>query len=387
MTDHLRFPLAGRIWFGVAVLLALVGWVKTINLLLLLGYMLLALLGVNMWLAWRTARRLTATRQPTQPIYAGEEATVTADVTNHSRRPVTALITDQAADNRSAWLFAPLPAGQTQPIAARWILPTRGRHAVGPLTVEAGYPFGLVVAARAVSPPGELVVLPAVGRVDVEAFRRWLVRAGAGETDSRRPSRRAAPGRGDVRGLRPYRAGDSPRDIHWKTSARRGQLLVREHDQGEPLDLVLIVDPWSADAKPTWQLEWALSLAMTLGRSWCASAAGSDLALIVAGSPPVVHSGRASPGFVRPAFACLADVTGSPEVSPVPIGLARRRSFRAVRVVVSTRPASPVAEELRRAGLPVAVVHPAAPPAWYFPPTPPAWHSPPTERNMRHAKQ
>jgi uncharacterized protein (DUF58 family) len=377
MTDHLRFPLVGRIWLGVAFLLALVGWVKTINLLLLLGYVLFALLGVNAWLAWRMSRRLTAARRPTPPVYAGETVAVAADVTNPSRRAATVLITDQAAGNRSAWLLAPLPAGQSQPLTTRWALRARGRHATGPLTAEAGYPFGLVVAARALAPPGELVVLPAVGRVDVEAFRRWLVRAGAGEADSRRPSRRAAPGRGDVRGLRPYRAGDSPRDIHWKTSARRGQLLVREHDQGEPLDLVLIVDPWSADAQLTERLEWVLSLATTLGRSWCASAAGSDLTLIVAGSPPVVRSGRASPGFVRPAFACLADVTGSPDVPPVPPGLARRRSFRAARVVVSTRPAGPVAEELRRAGLPVALVHPAAPPVWY---------SPPKECNMRCAK-
>jgi uncharacterized protein (DUF58 family) len=37
--------------------------------------------------------------------------------------------------------------------------------------------------------------------------------------------------RGEYRGLRQYRPGDDPRDIHWRSSARRGTPVIREYDR------------------------------------------------------------------------------------------------------------------------------------------------------------
>ncbi len=367
---RLRFTRAAWIWLGVSVVLAAVGWFKTINLLLLLGYILLALLGLNAWYAWRASGRLAARRLPAGPAFPGEPVAVSAEVWNPTDRPATAVVTDRSAANRSAWLFAPLPPRDARLISARWTFPVRGLHPIGPLAAEAGYPFGLVTATWELAPPGEVPVLPPVGAVDVERFRRWLVRGGAGDVHTRRPSRRPAPGQGDVRGLRPYRPGDSPREIHWKTSARRGQLLVREYDRAEPLDLVLVVDPWLPDGiydkQAARRLEWALSLATSLGLAW--SDTGSDLTLIVPGTPPEVRSGRGTPGFVRQAFALLAGLNGGPAVPVVPPGLARRGGRRTARVVVSPRPQSPLADAIRQAGLPCAAVDPSAEPTWFVPP-------------------
>lgn len=372
--SHVRFrlPPSVRIWWvGSAALLAVIGWFKSINLLLLLGYVLLALLVVNAWVAWRAARRPAAARRPTAPVFPGEPVVAAAEVTNPSARPVTALVTDRAGANRAVWLLAPLDPGGSRVLRARWAFPARGKYPVGPLVVESSYPFGLVSAVRELAGPGEVVVLPAVGKVDLERFRRWLVLGASGESYSRRPSRRAAPGTGDVRGLRPYRTGDSPRDIHWKTTARRNQLLVREYDRGDPVGLVLVVDPWVPDGPLTPEaarrLEWVLSLATTLGQAWCGADAGSELTLIVPGRPPAVRSGRCTPGFVRQAFAVLAGVAGTPDV-PTAVPPEARRSSRAARLVVSTRPGSPVAEALRASGLPCAAADPTSPPAWFTPP-------------------
>jgi uncharacterized protein (DUF58 family) len=369
---RLSLPWSVRVWWlGAALVLAGVGWFKTINLLLLLGYVLLALIAVNAWVAWRAARRLTASRRPTATVFPGEGVVVSVDVANPSTRPVTALITDRAGWNRAAWFLAPLGSGKSRNLTARWTFPVRGRQVVGPLAVEASYPFGLVKAVRELAAPGEVLVLPALGRVDLNGFRRWLARGSSGESRSRRLSRRAAPGTGDVRGLRPYRPGDSPRDIHWRSSARRNQLLVREYDRGDPVGLVIVVDPWvpaeASTPEADRRLEWALSVATTIGQTWCDNDDGSDLTLIVPGSPPRVRSGRCTPGFVRQAFAVLADLTGSADVPPVAPSLARRSS-RAARVVVSTRPTSPVADALRSAGLPCATVDPTAAPVWFTPP-------------------
>ena len=102
-------PWSVRVWWvGSALVLAGVGWFKSINLLLLLGYVLLALVGVNAWTAWRSARRLTATRRPSAPVFPGEAVVVSVEVTNPSARPVTALVTDRSALEPGG--LAPRPA-------------------------------------------------------------------------------------------------------------------------------------------------------------------------------------------------------------------------------------------------------------------------------------
>ena len=369
---RLRITALAVGWLLVAVVLSAAGWFKTINLFVLAGYVLVALLGVNVWLAWWAAARLSARRQPVTPTFPGETAVLFAEVTNASRRPVTAVVTDRAGENRAAWLLAPLAPGETRRLAARWEFRTRGRHPVGPMEVDAAYPFGLAHATRAIAPPGEVLVLPPIGAVDLAKFRRWLIRGGAGDAHVRKPTRRPAPGLGDVRGVRAYRSGDSPRDIHWKTSARRNQLLVRDYDRSEPLDLRVVIDPWLprgvVPPEAARRLEWALSAAASLVKTWCEADDPTDLTVVVPGTPPVVRSGRGSPSFVRTALVPLAELTGRPTIPPVPPELVRGRSNRTARLLVSSRPGGPLADAFRRAGLPFAVVDPSSPPAWFTPP-------------------
>lgn len=377
---RVRVTRAAVVWVGVAVVLAVVGWYKSINLLVLGGYLLLALLGINLAAAWLVAGRLRVTRLPPPPTFPSEFVTVTAAVTNVSTRPATALLTAAAGPNRAAWLLAPLAGGDTQPLAAAWAFPTRGRHVAGPVVVDSAYPLGLVHVFRPLCDPTEILVLPALGRVDLAMFRRWLVRGGGADVPAPRSSRRAAPGTGDIRGLRPYRAGDSPREIHWRSSARRGQLLVREYDQVEPLDVTVVVDPYlPADPTPADRaaLEWVLSLATTLAQAWATADAPADLTLVVpAAGGPIVHHGRATPAFVRRAFASLAEVAGTPAVPPVPADAVRRRSRRATRLLVSPRAGGPLLTGLRTGGLAVREVTPHTPAAWYTAPAGPAGRTP-----------
>jgi uncharacterized protein (DUF58 family) len=73
----------------------------------------------------------------------------------------------------------------------------------------------------------------------------------------------------EVMGIRGYRAGDSPRHIHWRTVARTGQLASKEFaDETQPgvvLALDLFQHPYApSDTKHT-PFEWAIKLAASIG--------------------------------------------------------------------------------------------------------------------------
>ncbi|MGL6073462.1 MAG: DUF58 domain-containing protein [Fimbriiglobus sp.] len=384
----IRLTRAAWVWLAVALMIVLVGWYKTINLLVLSGYILIALMAVNLLLAWRASSRMRAERMPTPTAFAGETVTIQAEISNEGDQAITTLVTAMSPLNQSSWLLAPLDGEAKKPITARWSFPKRGRHSLGPLTVDSSYPLGLIHVIRELVPEDHILVLPQLGTVEIEPFRVWLRRQTAGEGETRRPSRQAAPGGGDVRGLRAYRPGDSPRQIHWKTSARRNQLLVMEYDKIEPLDVVLILDPYLPDLgavsdiveQSTWarqiherqeserRLEWMLSLTATLAMSLSRADTPAMLTLMIPGTPPKSEHGRAAPAFIRRAFTEIAEIVGMASVPIVPADFVRPRSGRATRIVMTSRERSPLTKSLRAAGLSTIEVSAMRPPVWFHPP-------------------
>jgi uncharacterized protein (DUF58 family) len=81
-------------------------------------------------------------------------------------------------------------------------------------------------------------------------------------------TRAAAPGAGDtVRAVRPYVPGDPARLVHWPTSARRGELVVREHEPPPTVGVALVVDVTAGGAAA----EDAASRAAGIGRATLAT--------------------------------------------------------------------------------------------------------------------
>lgn len=107
----------------------------------------------------------------------------------------------------------------------------RGRFAVGPLSVRITDPFGLVERRREIGGTAELVVTPRVLPLPaIPLSGGWQ---GAGE---HRPQAFASGSAEDV-SVREYRRGDDLRRVHWRSSARVGDLMVRREEQ-----------PWEAHA-------------------------------------------------------------------------------------------------------------------------------------------
>lgn len=152
------------------------------------------------------------------------------------------------------------------------IKPTRrGRWPLGPLVVRRTDPFGVVRTRATLGEQAEVAVWPQV--VALPLPRGSLV----GEPD--RVTLGARTPSSDDAALRDYRVGDDLRRVHWASSARRGELLVRSDERAGLRPTSVIID-LPADRAG---IEWTISLAASMG-----------LALLEAGHPVRLLGGRAS---------------------------------------------------------------------------------------------
>ena len=105
----------GLFWLGVTLLLGLVGWLKSINLVLILAYLMATLFILNGLLARLQVRRVSAAKQLLLPVLAGETTTVRVAVTNSGTRPATVSIEDSCRRGRDELARSPTLA-RAQPL-------------------------------------------------------------------------------------------------------------------------------------------------------------------------------------------------------------------------------------------------------------------------------
>ncbi|MDZ8091878.1 MAG: DUF58 domain-containing protein [Nostoc sp. DedQUE05] len=190
-----------------------------------------ALLGVAAILPPRSLTGLSITRRPIQPVSAGDELTVELEICNQTQQPVSLL---QVEDILPFVLGKPVQkAIETIPSQGsyRWVYyhPTVRRGVYRWHTVElgSGAPLGLFWCRRQRDCAATAIVYPTV----LPLASCPLVDE-MGQEESKRGDPRGKPLQtattGLVRSLRPYRLGDPTRLIHWRTSARYGELRVRE---------------------------------------------------------------------------------------------------------------------------------------------------------------
>ena len=138
----------------------------------------------------------------------------------------------------------------------------RGRFSTGPLTVRTTDPFGLVQLDRQFVATSEVMVTPQI--VPLPAMRTV---GGGGNTGEERPHRIGVVGQDDAL-VREYRQGDDVRRIHWRSTARLGDLMVRREEQAwDPSASLLLDSRADAHAGRGMQnsLEWAISAVASIG--------------------------------------------------------------------------------------------------------------------------
>ena len=112
----------------------------------------------------------------------------------------------------------------------------RGVHSLGPLTVTATDPFGLTRRRTVFADHTKATIAPAV--IELSPLTNLL-----GDAGGTLHSQTNHLGQGaDNLVARPYAPGDSMRRIHWRASAHRGDLMVRQEEQESTPDAVVILD-------------------------------------------------------------------------------------------------------------------------------------------------
>jgi len=230
--------------------------IGTVVLLLVLA----AATGVAILDPGRGRHRLTIQRTTSpNPVHVDEPAVVDVTITAHDSAAGVRLaglrFAEQAAVELSGGraLRARVRRAPRAVALSYSIQPARrGRWPLGPLVVTRSDPFGVVRSTAVLGEAADVAVWPAVLPLPVP--RGVLV----GEPDRVAIGARA-PSPDDA-ALRDYQEGDDLRRVHWRSSARRGELVVRSDERAGMRPVSVLVDlPTRATS-----LEWTISMSASM---------------------------------------------------------------------------------------------------------------------------
>ncbi|MHB0928485.1 MAG: DUF58 domain-containing protein [Candidatus Nanopelagicales bacterium] len=296
----------GRVLLLAGVLLAGIGWLIDNRMWIALGVSALSLVAAVRVALGRVPRVTCQVRYPKHEVHAGEDARIEL----------------QLLLDRNAWLSKRLrvDAGTLEPVwtdirrvgspgTAQIVLPTqrRGRLQVPPIRITNGDPWRLFERVAARADGMELLVYPRIRSVMLPDLH--------GQLDAQSMDTRY--GEDEFHALREYVLGDEPRRIHWRSSARLGQLMVRQHVAASGSKLVLLLDNRAvAYGRGEADAEAAFDVAVerTVGVVQALAQRGLEFALLSGDAAvTVAHSGGQSLEPVMRALAVVQTSTGSSE--------------------------------------------------------------------------
>ncbi|MFT4283923.1 MAG: DUF58 domain-containing protein [Protaetiibacter sp.] len=270
-----RLTLRGWTTLGVgAVCLVLAFVIGRHELLVAASFAFLLSLG-GLLLARLRRPKLDVIRLFSPPVVsAGSTALVTLRVRNGGTVTTPALLWNDAIPWREPQRPGELDPIRIRPASARTAVlhyelhpHRRGLYPIGPLVTEFTDPFGMARSSAALGDVDRLTVVPPVAQLP-EGGPMLIDGDGAAQLVQRR-----AVGNDDDLTTREYRSGDALRRVHWRASARHGELMVRQEEHRSHPDARVIVDtrvagyPDAAPDRENWppaphseSFEWAVRM-------------------------------------------------------------------------------------------------------------------------------
>lgn len=133
--------------------------------------------------------------------------------------------------------------GESLSITPKLIYDRRGVYPNAEVTLSSSAPYGLIRATRKLQLPGELIVLPRVYETSSPASAGLDAISGGKFKGARRVSTGT-----HFSGVRPWQPGDTIKQVHWKSTARRGDLMVKTFDEELGGRLSILLDCAAADS-------------------------------------------------------------------------------------------------------------------------------------------
>lgn len=185
-------------------------------------------------------QRLSLRRTLAAPVVeVNQPAAVQLELTNVGSRTGLLLVEEQvpwALGQRPRFLVAWMGAGSTREVEYPVLAEVRGIYELGPLAVQVADPFGMLSLRRTFPRTTPLVVVPAVEELPpLAAIGSWT---GTGDN---RPQPFSVGSTADT-SVREYRLGDDLRRVHWRSTARTGELMVRREEQPWQSRCTILID-------------------------------------------------------------------------------------------------------------------------------------------------
>ncbi|MBW8803063.1 MAG: hypothetical protein AUG49_13225 [Catenulispora sp. 13_1_20CM_3_70_7] len=256
----------GRSFLAAGLAAMASGMLFDYKVLLRVGALLAVLPLIAIMVLARTRYRVSCRRalEPAR-VGVGQEARVHLRLENVSRLPSGTLL----VEDRVPYVLGSRPRfvlNKVEPHGRRRVVyrvrsDVRGRYLLGPLALRLADPFGLVELSRSFSAQHALTVTPQVHVLpNAPVGQAWSGR-GEGHATSV-----AAAGEDDI-GTREYRHGDDLRRVHWRSTARTGELMVRREEQVWQSRATILLDTRAIAHRgdgPASSFEWAVSAAASI---------------------------------------------------------------------------------------------------------------------------
>jgi uncharacterized protein (DUF58 family) len=259
--------ITALLYMGATLFIGVAAMNSQTNLLFGVFGLMVGVLLVAGYISKLSLRRLRVRRAMPEHLVVGESATLTYEISNQKRFWPSISVSLGELDGCEAFVRQPysyllhVAAAMSTAISEEIRPKRRGICELGRYQLSTSFPFGFIKRALTRSQPDTIVIYPAIARVDGRIVALFQSAEKAGSLVRPRKG-----GNDEFYGVKEYRTGENPRLIHWKRSARTGNLVVREMTQVAPPRLLLMVDTFEQDDSPEQaaRVEHAIAMAASL---------------------------------------------------------------------------------------------------------------------------
>ena len=261
------FTVRGASFLAAGIVGVLAGLILGSGAMISVGMLLVCLPLFSALTARRARYQLRCERQILPPRVApGQPATVAVRLENVSRISTGLLLAEEtipySLGARPRYVLNGIERNGSREVTYQLRSDLRGKFVVGPMRVRIADVFGLVELTANFATRNTLTVTPKIVPLSSPATTGSWSSDGDGRTRMT-----AAAGDDDVI-PRAYRDGDELRRVHWRSTARYGELMVRREEQRWQDRAVLILDSRRSahvGNGPASSFEFAVSAAASIG--------------------------------------------------------------------------------------------------------------------------